>query len=102
MLRAWKDADESLISGHRMAEALLRHPILPQLFVELVAIGEEGNSLPRTSGQLADAYQKQFEDKIAALLAVLEPVSTFAVGGLVLFMALSVMKPILSAANQVE
>ena len=99
--RAWDAAEESLINGHRMAEALLKHKILPQMFVELMAIGEETNSLPRTMGELADAYQKEFEDKITKMLAILEPVSTFAVGGLVLFMALSVMKPILSAAGEV-
>ena len=71
------------------------------MFVELTAIGKDTNSLARTMTELADAYQKEFEDKIDKMLAIMEPVSTFAVGGLVLFMALSVMKPILSAAGEV-
>ena len=101
MMRAWDAAEDSLINGHRMSKALLEHKILPQMFVELMAIGEDTNTLPRTMSEIADAYQKEFEDKIGKMLAIMEPVSTFAVGGLVLFMALSVMKPILSAAGEV-
>ena len=101
MRRAWDDAEQSLINGKTMSEALLRHKILPSMFVELTAIGKDTNSLARTMTELADAYQKEFEDKIDKMLAIMEPVSTFAVGGLVLFMALSVMKPILSAAGEV-
>ena len=100
--RAWTDAEASLISGHRIAEALLKHSVLPQMFVELFAIGEEGNTLGKTLGELATAYEKQFEDRITAALGVAEPVSTFAAGGVVLAMAMSVMKPILSAASAVQ
>ncbi len=96
--RAWDDANESLIQGHRMDAALKRHSILPQMFVELMSIGEESNTLPGVMNELADSYQKQYEDKIGGILAILEPVSTFSVGGLVLFMALSTLKPILGAA----
>ena len=98
---AWEAADKSLIDGHRMSAAMSHHAILPSMLVELMAIGEESNTLPKVSRELAAAYEKEFETKIEGLLAVLEPVSTFMVGGLVLFMALSVMKPVLSAANNV-
>ncbi len=99
---AWNDADQSLIDGHRMSAALLRHPILPEMFVELLAIGEESNTLPRTMAELADAYEKQFEDRIEKMIAVAEPLSTLAVGGLVLVMMLSVMLPILEAAGKAQ
>ena len=100
--RAWDEADQALMSGHRMAEALSKRKIIPTMFVELVAIGEETNTLGRTMTELADSNLQTFEDRVSAILAIAEPVSTFAVGGVVLFMALSVMTPILSAANAVQ
>ena len=99
--RAWEDADEALMMGHPVVEALQRHSVLPRMFIELVSVGEETNTLSRTMDELATAYQKQYEDRIEAILAVAEPVSTFAVGGVVLFMAMSVMKPILAASSAV-
>ena len=38
-------AEESLMSGHSMAEALKRTSVLPTLFVELITIGEDSNTL---------------------------------------------------------
>ena len=101
MRRAWLDAQDALMTGKRVSDVLGNHKVLPTMFVELWSIGEETNTLPKTMGELADAYQKQYEDRIEGILAVAEPVSTFSVGGVVLFMALSVMKPILSASNAV-
>ena len=98
--RAWEAADESLMSGHRMAEVFGDHKIIPSLFRELVSIGEESNTLPKTMTELADSYQKEFQSKISGILAVVEPVSQISVGGVVLMMMLSIIKPILGAADK--
>ncbi len=99
---AWEAADESMINGHRMSEALLRHKILPEMFVELLAIGEDSNTLPKTMSEIADAYEKQFEERVEKMIAITEPLSTLAVGALVLMMMLSVMLPILEAAGKAK
>jgi type II secretory pathway component PulF len=69
------------------------------MWVELVVIGEESNSLDQTMSDLADAYQKELENRLGSLLALLEPLSTLAVGGIVLFIALSMFLPIYSGLN---
>ena len=100
--RAWEDAEEALVTGQPVVEALERHPVLPRLFIELIKVGEETNTLSRTMDELASAYEKQFETRIEAILAVAEPASTFSVGGVIFFMAMSVMRPILEASNAVS
>ena len=94
--------EESLLSGHGLTEALKNYPILPKMWVELVMIGEESNTLGRTMEELADAYQKEQENRLSGLLALLEPLSTFMVGGIVLFIALSMFLPIYSGLNGVN
>ena len=79
--RAFVEAEDSLLSGHSVTEALKRHPVIPNMWVELVMIGEQSNSLGRAMNDLADAYQKQSENQLSGLLAVLEPASTLVVGG---------------------
>ena len=100
--RAWEDAEEALVTGQPVVKALERHPVLPRLFIELIKVGEETNTLRRTMDELASAYEKQFETRIEAILAVAEPASTFSVGGVIFFMAMSVMRPILEASNAVS
>ncbi len=99
MHRALAAGEESLLNGHGLAEALATYSVLPRMWVELVLIGEESNSLGRTMGDLADAYEKELENRLGSLIAILEPFSTLAVGGVVLFMALSMLIPIYSGLD---
>lgn len=96
MQRAFRDGEESLLGGHGLVTALKKHSILPSLFVELLTIGEETNSIQRTLEDAADNYQKQLERRLNNLLAVLEPASTAIVGGIVGFIAFSMFVPIYS------
>ncbi len=97
--QAFLASEESLVAGHGLSDALKESSILPKMWVELVLIGEESNSLDQTLKELADAYQKELENRLSSLLAMLEPLSTLAVGGIVLFIALSMFLPIYSGLN---
>ena len=84
------------MSGHGFSSAVGHYPVVPRLWVELVAVGEENNVIRTTLSDLATAYEKDVENKLGSLMALLEPASTFVVGGVVLFMALSMFLPIYS------
>jgi len=99
--QAFVSSEESLVAGHGLSDALKDCSILPRMWVELVLIGEESNTLDQTLKELADAYQKELENRLGSLLAMLEPLSTLAVGGIVLFIALSMFLPIYSGLNAV-
>lgn len=98
---AFDDAEESLLSGLGLSDALKRHKIMPNMFMELVMLGEESNSLERTMNDAANAYQKELEQKLDSLLGMLEPVSTVVVGGIVGIIAFSMFVPIYSGLNAV-
>lgn len=100
--RAFVDAEESMLSGHGLAEGLRRHSILPSMFVQLMIIGEQSNSLRRTTADAANAYQKQLEQRLSSLLSIMEPASTVFVGGIVGFIALSMFLPIYSGMEALK
>lgn len=93
---AFSDGQASLLNGRGFAEALSKHPVLPSIWVELVMVGEENNALAASLSNLADTYERDVENRLGSILALMEPMSTFAVGGVVLFMALSMFLPIYS------
>lgn len=99
---AFVDGEDSLLAGRGFAEALSRHPVLPRLWVEMVMIGEENNVIDQTLNSLAETYEKEVDNRLSAILALAEPLSTFAVGGVVLFMALSMFLPIYSGLEVVK
>ena len=96
LLQAFNAGEESLMSGHGFASAVGRYSVIPNLWVELVAVGEENNVMGRTLSDLATAYENEVENKLGSIIAMLEPASTFVVGGVVLFIALSMFLPIYS------
>ena len=97
--RALLDAEESLLSGHGFAAALKQHAVIPTMFVEMVVIGEESNSLRRTMNDAATTYQKQLEQRLNGILGMLEPISTVIVGAIVALIAFSMFVPIYSSLN---
>ncbi len=100
--QVFADADESLMSGHGLSSALKRHPILPGMFIQLVMIGEESNSLDKTITDAADVYEKELDRRLSSLLGALEPISTLVVGGIVGLIAFSMFLPIYSGLSAVD
>ena len=66
------------------------------LGAELVAVGEENNAMGETLEGLATAYENDVDNKLSSIISLLEPLTTFVVGGVVLFIALSMFLPIYS------
>ncbi|MCH8308902.1 MAG: type II secretion system F family protein [Chloroflexi bacterium] len=98
---AFEDAEDSLLNGLEIAEALKRHSVVPDMWVELVMIGEKSNSLEKTMNDLANAYQKQAENNLSGLLSILEPASTLVVGGVVAFLAMSNVQMVQSSLSSI-
>ena len=96
---AFADAEDNLISGESFADTLKRHPVLPHMWVELVVVGEQTNSLGKTLTGLAKSYSDMVESKVTNLVAVLDPITTVAVGAVVMFIALSNIQIIQSSMS---
>lgn len=94
--KAFSDAGDSVMKGESLAAGLGRHRVLPPLFVQLVITGEETNTLPQTMSDAADSYQQQLDDRLGALIGLLEPMATLGVALLVGFIAYSMFVPIYS------
>ena len=96
LLRAFNAGEESLIAGRGFAAAVAEYSVVPRLWAELIMVGEENNVMARTFDDLATAYENEVDNKLGSLIALAEPASTFLVGGVVLFIALSMFLPIYS------
>ncbi len=94
--RAFADAGDSVMRGESLAAGLGRLRVMPPLFMQMVMTGEETNSLRQTMNDAADNYQQQVDDRLGALVGILEPVATLGVALLVGFIAYSMFVPIYS------
>ncbi len=84
---------ERLLLGEGLSEPMSRIDIFPPLLVQMVAVGEESNTLDFTMGVVADFYEVTAEEKTAAMVGMIGPLSTMAIGLFVGFIAISVLMP---------
>jgi len=95
--RVFRDAlehvHERLFLGEGLADPMSRLAIFPPLMVQMVAVGEESNSLDFTMGVVADFYETAAEEKAATMVGMIGPFSTIGIALLVGFIALSVIMP---------
>ncbi len=87
---------ERLLLGEGLSDPMSRMRIFPPLLVQMVAVGEESNTLDFTLGVVADFYETTADEKTAAMIGMIGPISTIAIALLVGFIALSVIMPMYS------
>ncbi len=90
---ALSQVNEGLLLGEGLSGPMSRIDIFPPLLVQMVAVGEESNTLDFTLGVVADFYEVTAEEKTSAMVGMLGPISTIAIALLVGFIAISIIMP---------
>jgi type IV pilus assembly protein PilC len=85
--------NEKLLLGEGLSEPMSHEKLFPPLMIQMVAVGEETNTLDFTMGVVADFFETAAEDKTTAMVGLLGPLSTIAIALVVGFIALSVLMP---------
>ena len=89
----------SLKGGRGMAKVLIESKQFPSLGVQMIKVGEETGQLEKMLMKVADIYDKESEESISGLLAVLQPVIVLFIAGLVFLIMLGVILAIMSLSN---
>lgn len=87
---------EGLLLGEGLSEPMSRLDIFPPLLIQMVAVGEESNTLGSTMEVVADFYEANAKEKMDAMVGLIGPLSTIGIALMVGFIALSVIMPIYS------
>jgi len=87
---------ERLVQGEGLSQPMSQNKLVPPLLVEMIMVGEKTGAMDNTLGSLADFYENKIDRRIDMLLSMIEPVLTVLVGGVVIFIALSMITPLYS------
>lgn len=83
-------------TGMQLQAAMNSTGLFPNMVVQMVAIGEESGELDTMLGKVADFYEREVDDAVAALSSLLEPIIMaflgIVIGGLVVAMYLPIFK----------
>ncbi|MBL7715327.1 MAG: type II secretion system inner membrane protein GspF [Bdellovibrionales bacterium] len=97
--KAIQNARENITEGQSIADPLRRSGEFPPMVIHMIAIGEKTGELPDMLKNVADTYEEQVNTKIEGMTSLLEPLMIIGMGGMVGFIVLSVMIPLLDMSN---
>ncbi len=89
-----RSAHSSVTEGGSLAEPFRLTGIFPDMVVRMIGAGEETGRLDEMLTDVADFYDNEVEYTIRNLTSLLEPAMVVIMGGVVGFIALSVLLPI--------
>ncbi|MEG1989305.1 MAG: type II secretion system F family protein [Oscillibacter sp.] len=85
-----------LEEGRALGECLRHCPLLPELLVEMTAVGEETGSLEHTLEVVGDYYDNETDLRSQKALSLLEPIIICVLAAVVCFILLAVYMPMFS------
>ncbi len=83
-------------TGSSLTNAMTNTNLFPSMVLQMTQIGEESGSLDNMLGKIADFFEREVDDAVAALSSLLEPIIIVflgvVIGGLVVAMYLPIFK----------
>ncbi len=91
-----------VVQGKLLSQALASRPLFPPLVGQLVSIGEQTGQLEANLDTVVSSYDEEAGRAIARLVGMLEPALIILVGGVVAFIAVSILSPLYGLVRQIR
>jgi len=94
--QALEEVREKLLQGEGLSQPMASNGLFPKLLVEMVVVGEKTGNFESSLETISDFYEERVNQRIDALISMIEPALTVAAGLVVAFIALSMITPLYS------
>ncbi len=91
---ATKNIQIEVSTGNSLMSSMASTHVFPSMAIQMVAIGEESGSLDFMLGKIADFYEAEVDDAVAALSSLMEPMIMVVLGTLIGGMVVAMYLPI--------
>jgi type IV pilus assembly protein PilC len=95
------DARVSISGGKTIAEPLSKSNVFPKMVTHMIAVGESTGALDNMLGKIADFYEDEVDQAVAALTSLLEPVMMVFLGTIIGFIVIAMYLPIFQMASAI-
>ncbi|MCE2754036.1 MAG: type II secretion system F family protein [Pirellula sp.] len=92
-------ASAEITAGQRLAKQLEKSGHFPPTVVEMISVAEESNTLDTVLVNIAENLERTTFRRLETVIRLLEPVMLLILAGLVMFVVLALMLPVLNSAN---
>jgi type IV pilus assembly protein PilC len=100
--RVWRRVHAAVRKGQRIAPTLSHSPLIPASVAQMIGAGEETGALAEILTDVSEFYDRQLKATIKSVTAAIEPLMIILMGGIVAFIASSILLPIFKMSQLVK
>ncbi len=97
----WNDVDDNLRQGLQLSDPLFASPLMPRSIVQMIRSGEKSGRLGQVLSRVAEHTEQEFDQAVKAATQYIEPVMVTVMGGIIGFVAISLLLPIFTVGKAV-
>ncbi|MCE5200229.1 MAG: type II secretion system F family protein [Armatimonadota bacterium] len=94
-------ARNAIREGQKISTPLAQSGLFPGMVTHMIDIGEETGRLSEMLSKVSDFYDQEVDNAVKALTSMIEPCLIVMMGGIVGFIAISIMSPIFKLISSV-
>jgi type IV pilus assembly protein PilC len=100
--RMWRAVYTAVKQGKKVSAPLQKSPLLPRSVVQMIGAGEESGKLGEVLDEVSEFYARELKAVIKGVTAMIEPLMIVLMGGMVGFIAMSIILPIFKLSSLVK
>jgi len=100
--KAVESARNSIREGQKISAPLAQSGLFPTMVTHMIDIGEETGRLSEMLVKVSDFYDQEVDSAVKALTSLIEPCLIVFMGGIVGFIAISIMAPIFKLVSSIS
>ncbi len=93
---------EQIKEGAGIAHSLANSPYFSSFVVEMISIGEKSGALDEMLESISNYYDLEVNETVKNMTALIEPIVTVALGGMVIILALAIFLPMWDMMNLIQ
>jgi general secretion pathway protein F/type IV pilus assembly protein PilC len=94
-------ASENITAGQSLAAPLEASGRFPKTVVEMISVAEESNTLDTVLVETAEGLERRTERRLDLLVRLLEPIMLLIMAGVVLFVVIALLLPVIKMAGAI-
>ena len=91
-----------VIDGANLSTALAAHKLFPELFTDMMAVGEQTGHFAQTMGTIADVYERELDRTVQIISAMIPPVIIVLIAVVVGFVVFSILSAVFDMTQSLQ
>ncbi len=97
--RTFLAAKDIIAQGKSIVLPLAQEPLVPDMVVQMIGVGEQTGALDTMLGKIADFYEEEVDYAVTALTSMIEPIMMVFLGGIIAVLVVAMYLPIFNLAS---